>query len=114
MGTYTVSSPISRSFGATSLGPERSTNFGAGFIVKPTSNLSLTVDAYSINVRNRITITQQFNVTQANINTLPELASVGVGGAVQYFTNSFDTSTKGIDFVGTYRTGFVEIGRAHV
>jgi iron complex outermembrane receptor protein len=28
---------------------------------------------------------------------------VGVGGTVQYFTNGFDTKTKGIDLVGTYQ-----------
>ena len=87
------------------LWPERSTNFGAGFIVKPTSNLSLTVDAYAINVRNRITITQQFNVTQANINAQPALAAVGVDGSVQYFNNGFNSRTQGVDVVGTWRTG---------
>ena len=109
VGTYTIRSPISRSYGATSLGPERSTNFGAGFIIKPSSSLSLTVDAYLINVRDRITITQQFNVDQAAINAQPALAAVGVGGSVQYFNNGFDSRTKGIDVVGTYRT---EIGGA--
>ena len=107
VGTYTVRSPISQSFGATSLGPERSTNFGAGFIIKPSSKLSLTVDAYSINVRNRITITQQFAVTQANINAQPALAAVGVDGSVQYFNNGFNSRTQGVDVVGTYRSTFL-------
>ena len=107
VGTYTVANPISRSFGSTTLGPERSTNFGAGFIIKPASNLSLTVDGYSISVRNRITITQQFAVTQATINAQPALAAVGVGGSVQYFTNGFNSRTQGVDVVGTWRTGFL-------
>src|SRR5439155_26975824 len=29
------------------------------------------------------------------------LAAVGAGGQVQYFTNGFDTRTKGLDLVGT-------------
>ena len=33
---------------------------------------------------------------------LPELALVGDGGTVQYFTNGFNTRTKGVDVVGTY------------
>jgi len=68
------------------------------------SNLTVTVDLYSIKVKDRIFISRPFAVTQANIDDLPELASVGVGGVVQYFTNSFDTRTRGLDFVGTYRT----------
>ena len=107
VGTYTVNSPISQSFGATPLGPERSTNFGAGFIVKPSSKLSLTIDAYRINVRKRITITQQFAVTQANINAQPALAAVGVDGSVQYFNNGFSSRTQGVDVVGTYRSTFL-------
>jgi iron complex outermembrane receptor protein len=103
-GTYQVDNAISRYYGAKDLTPEKSTNFGVGFVIKPTSSLSLTMDAYSIRVKNRIGITQTFRVTQADINALPQLASVGVGGDVNYFTNGFDTTTSGLDVIGTYRT----------
>ena len=36
------------------------------------------------------------------LQELPELAAVGEGGTVQYFTNGFNTDTKGVDVVGTY------------
>jgi iron complex outermembrane recepter protein len=65
--------------------------------------LLLTIDAYDIEVRHRIGISQQFNVTQADIAKLPALAYIGAGGTVQYFTNGFNTKTKGVDVVGTYR-----------
>ena len=104
IGTFPVTSAIAQFYGAKPLRPEKSKNYGAGIVLKPASGLTVTIDAYKIDVKNRIFISQNYTVTQANINTLPELASVGVGGAVQYFTNSFDTSTKGIDFVGSYRT----------
>jgi iron complex outermembrane receptor protein len=103
-GTYQVDNPISQYYGAKALTPEKSTNFGVGFVIKPTSSLSLTMDAYSIKVRNRIGITQTFDVTAADIIALPALASVGVGGDVNYFTNGFDTTTSGLDVIGTYRT----------
>ena len=103
-GTYQVDNAISRYFGSKDLTPEKSTNFGVGFVIKPTSNFSLTMDAYSIKVRNRIGITQTFRVSQADINALPQLASVGVGGDVNYFTNGFDTNTSGVDVIATYRT----------
>ena len=108
IGTFPVTSSIAQFYGARPLRPAKSKNYGAGVVLKPASGLTVTIDAYKIDVKNRIFISQNYTVTQANINALPELASVGVGGAVQYFTNSFDTSTRGVDFVGTYRTGFVD------
>ncbi len=103
-GTYQVDNPISLFYGSKPLTPEKSTNFGLGFVVKPSSAFTLTVDAYSIKVRNRIGITRTFDVTAAHILALPALATVGVDGDVNYFTNGFDTITKGIDVIGSYRT----------
>ena len=103
-GTYPTSSAIAQFYGAGLLKPERSTNYGAGIVLKPTSALSLTVDGYIIEIRNRIGISQNFTVTPANITALPSLASVGLGGVVNYFTNGFDVSSKGIEAVANYRT----------
>ena len=103
IGTYPVTSTVAKYFGATTLRPEESTNYSAGIVLTPVDNLLVTVDWYSIAVRHRIGISQQFNVTQADIAKLSDLAYVGAGGTVQYFTNGFDTQTKGIDLVGTYR-----------
>ena len=103
-GTYPVTSTIAQYYGAQTLKPEKSTNFGLGFVVKPVSALTLTVDGYSIKVRNRIGITQNFNVTAGDVIAQPALAAVGVGGVVNYFTNGFDTRTNGVDAVATYRT----------
>jgi len=103
-GTYPVGSPIARFYGATTLGPEKSTNFGLGVVLEPSANFTLTVDAYSIEVRERIGISQTFDVTAADVAREPALGAVGAGGVVQYFTNGFDTRTQGIDLVSTYRT----------
>lgn len=103
-GTYPVTSDIAQFYGATSLDPERSTNFGAGIVIEPASNATLTIDGYTIKVRNRIGISQTFRVTAADLAALPSLAVVGIDGDVNYFTNGFDTRTSGVDVVGTYRT----------
>ena len=68
----------------------------------------MTIDGYIINVSRRIGISQTFNVSQADLTAEPALAAVGLGGAVNYFTNGYDTSTKGIDFVGTWRTHLLD------
>jgi iron complex outermembrane recepter protein len=103
-GTYPTTSAIAQFYGAGSLKPERSTNFGAGIVIKPTSSFSLTIDGYIINIKNRIGISQNYTVTAANIAALPALATVGAGGVVNYFTNGFDVTSKGIEAVANYRT----------
>jgi iron complex outermembrane recepter protein len=103
-GTYPTTSAIAQFYGAGSLKPERSTNFGAGIVLKPLDALSLTVDGYVINITNRIGISQNYTVTAGNIAALPSLATVGVGGVVNYFTNGFDVTSKGIEAVANYRT----------
>lgn len=103
-GTYPVDNPIAQYYGAEPLKPEKSTNWGAGIVVTPQAGASLTVDYYNIKVRNRIFISEPFDVTAADIIAQPGLAAVGEGGNVSYFTNGLDTLTRGLDVVGTYRT----------
>ena len=103
-GTYPVTSAIAQFYDAQSLKPETSDNYGVGVVINPADNFTLTADFYRIDVSDRIYISRTFNVTAADIIALPELASVGVGGDVQYFTNSLDTETTGLDLIGTYRT----------
>ena len=113
-GTFPVDSAISAIYGAKPLTPEKSTNFGIGLTAKPMSGVTLTVDYYNIKVRNRIFISQPFPVadathpggviTAADIVAHPELAAVGVGGQVSYFTNGLSTLTRGVDVVASYNT----------
>ena len=107
-GTFPVTSAVAQYFGAKALKPEKSTNYGLGFVFEPTSALTLTVDAYQIKVSDRIFISKTFVVSALDIVALPELASVGVTGEVQYFTNSLNTTTKGVDIVGSYRTDLAD------
>jgi iron complex outermembrane receptor protein len=103
-GTYPVDTAISKYFGATTLKPEASTNYGLGVILSPARALTVTVDGYRIDVSDRIGASQTFNVTAADIAKQSALAAVGVGGVVNYFTNAFSTRTQGVDVVATYHT----------
>jgi iron complex outermembrane receptor protein len=102
-GTYPVTSAIAQYYGAQTLKPEKSDNYGIGVVFNPSEDFTLTADWYRIKVSDRIYISQTFTVTAADILALPELDSVGLGGDVQFFTNSLDTTTTGVDLVGTYR-----------
>jgi iron complex outermembrane receptor protein len=101
IGTFPVTTKIAQFFGASALRPEESTNLAGGVVLTFPDRTLLTVDAYSITVRHRISLSQQFPVTAAEIAQLPDLAGVGVGGQVQFFTNAFDTRTSGVDVVGS-------------
>jgi iron complex outermembrane recepter protein len=103
-GTYPVTSDIAQYYGATSLGPEKSVNLGGGIVLTPADRLTITLDGYTVKVKNRIGISQTFTVSAADLVALPSLAVVGLAGDVNYFTNGFDTRTTGFDFVTNYRT----------
>ena len=102
-GTYPTNTAVAQYYGATSLSPEKSTNYGLGFILEPLRAMTITVDAYQISLRDRIGLTSPFIVTAADLAAQPALLPVGVDGQVQYFTNGFRTRTRGIDVVATYR-----------
>ena len=103
VGTYPISSAIAKYFGAKPLTPADATNYGLGVIFKPTPSTTVTVDGYQIDVKKRIFITQNFNVTAADLAAQPALAAVGIGGSANFFTNGLDTTTKGLDIVGTHK-----------
>jgi iron complex outermembrane receptor protein len=111
IGTYPVTSSAAKYYGASTLRPEESTNYSFGAVLTPIDQLVVTVDLYDIEVRHRIGISQQFTVTDADIAKLSDLRYVGPGGTVQYFTNGFNTKTKGVDVVGTYRFDLGAAGR---
>jgi len=101
IGTYPVDSVIARHYGSRTLRPEASTNLSAGIVFNPGNAFVATLDGYQIDVRDRITISEAYNVTLADIQQQPALSYVGEGGSVQYFTNGFNTRTRGIDLVMT-------------
>lgn len=103
-GTYPVTSLISQYYGATALKPEKSTNYGLGFVFTPMPSLTFTLDGYWIKIKDRIGTSQTYSVTAADIAAQPALLAVGEGGDVQYPTSAYDSRTAGIDFVGTYRS----------
>jgi iron complex outermembrane receptor protein len=101
-GTFPVTSAVAQYYGAELLKPATATNYGAGFVLRPLDTVTLTVDWYQIDVEDRIFISQSYFVDADDILALPELASVGLNGSVQYFTNAFDTKTHGVDVVSTW------------
>jgi iron complex outermembrane receptor protein len=95
-------SPITRELGIPALKQEVSTNAGLGFTAKAEA-LTLTVDAYYVQIKGRIVLTGAFTSDDPIIGN--ELKKLNIGAA-QFFTNAVNTSTKGVDAILTYSTSF--------
>jgi len=110
--TQPASSPAAQYFGAEDLTPEESMNYTVGFSASLFDGLVLTVDAYKIEVNDRIAISGNQYLTDAD---KAALAALGVPGAlttdaVKFFTNTFDTETTGVDVVATYSRTLGDMG----
>jgi iron complex outermembrane receptor protein len=93
-------SALGRTLGTKDLDPEKSWNAGFGFVLQPLDRLNVTIDAYHIEIDDRIIRTGYLSKA-----TLPGLEQVlidnGLTGNewVQYFANAADTRTNGVDVV---------------
>ena len=103
-GTLSPTNPISVSAGGASLQPEESDNLSFGVVWDVTDALNVTVDAYSIEISDRIALTGNFSLTDAQRATLVANKVPGASdmGTFRFFANDFDTTTEGIDVVATY------------
>lgn len=98
--TFRVDHPAAIALGAEPLKPEKSRNLSLGLVLTPAEGLYITADAYRIQVKDRISLSENLISTAVrtylNTNGFPAVA----GG--RYFTNALDTTTTGIDLIGTY------------
>jgi iron complex outermembrane receptor protein len=103
------------------LKPEKSMNYSFGFVAHPMEGVVATLDAYQIDIRNRIigsglylglngtTVVSQavLNAIAAHGNVLdPTVTFVGVS----LFANGVDTRTQGVDLTVTYTSDFGDWG----
>ncbi|WP_368562674.1 TonB-dependent receptor plug domain-containing protein [Pseudoxanthomonas sp. UTMC 1351] len=103
IGTFRTDNPAAVALGAEPLTAEESTNYGLGLVLQPVEDLYITVDAYRIDIDDRIVLSENLTSTDVR-NYLQANGYAGIGGG-RYFTNAIDTKTTGIDVVGTYRLG---------
>ncbi len=102
--TFPVSDPVAQALGAQPLDAEESENFSIGAVMQ-FGRASLTIDAYQINIDNRIVLSE--NLTQANVRAfLTSRGFVGIGGG-RFFINGVDTETQGVDIIASipFQTG---------
>ena len=125
-GQIPPTNPIAQVLGAEPLVPEDATSFSLGVVWDVSDNISLTLDAYQIELKDRIAQTGSIVISDIDAATDPRFADVdcpntklaggnasqclqelGVPGAadlnsVSFYTNDFETTTTGIDLVATW------------
>jgi iron complex outermembrane receptor protein len=94
-------SAIANAAGVPALKQEKSKNYSVGFTVKPSSDTAVTLDLYQINIKDRIVLSGRFDA-----DNYPALGAIlqGLGvGQAQFFVNSVNTRTKGLDLTASTR-----------
>jgi len=113
-----VDTSEAKALGATPLKPETSTNYSLGITAEPTSRLRITLDAYQIDIDDRIVDTSNLDLNPAQLASQPALAPLlgrfPLGLTATYYTNAVSTRTTGVDLVAEYAFNLGEAGRLNL
>ena len=94
--------PIAAALGGVELTEEKSVGFSVGTAVELADDFDLTLDYFDIAIEDRIALTGNIKITDqiaAIIREEEALQGVSVLQEVKFFSNDFDTRTRGIDLV---------------
>ena len=110
VGTFNNASQAAQLLGIPQLKQEESQSASFGFTAKiPSAKLTLTADAYSIYIKDRVVLTDQF-ARPAGTQTAGSTGAILQGifdtagaTAAQFFGNSINTRSKGLDIVISHK-----------
>ena len=105
-GTFPSTSPTGLALGGKPLEPEKSKNYSLG-VVFHQGGLEVTIDAYRIDVDNKIVLGETLTGSAtgapgSNALTIFNLLQPFGASAARIFTNGVNTSTKGVDYSISY------------
>lgn len=93
--------PIARLLGARELEPEESRNYSVGFAFHTGAGLTISLDAYQIDVDDRIVLTDAIGGPAVTDYIADNLGILNIS-TVRFFTNGVDSRTRGVDLVLDY------------
>jgi len=102
-GTFRNDSAIAQAIGIPQLQEETSDNWSFGFIWNPTDTINITVDYFSIKIKDRIVLSGAISATNPDLP--PEIRDALLANnisAAQFFTNAGQTKTDGVEAVLTW------------
>jgi iron complex outermembrane receptor protein len=105
VGTFPATSEIAVTLGAQPLDAEKSRNYSLGTVLR-FGGFEATIDAYRIDIRDRIVLSENLNTDQVTALIRPFDAS-----AARFFLNGVETRTEGIDLVMRYGLRTEKAGR---
>ncbi len=102
-GTFPAAGAAAQALGADPLQAEDSLSYSIGLVMQPAERIYLTIDAYQINIDERIVLSSNIPLA-GNAAAQALLAGLGITGvtSARYFNNAIDTRTSGVDVVGTW------------
>ncbi|MBQ4809911.1 TonB-dependent receptor [Pseudoalteromonas luteoviolacea] len=109
--TATAGSPFPSALGIDGLKLESSDNYNLGLAWDVSSNLSLTLDFYQIKIYDRINLGSFIGADSEELTNFADAnTALKATGAVQgnFFSNSLDSTTKGVDLIASYNTDFAD------
>lgn len=103
--TATAGADFPSALGVDGLKLETSENLSLGFVFDATNDLTITLDAYRIAMKDRITLGSLLSPDDVAFSPAA-VAALNATGADQanYFSNSVDLTTTGVDLIVTYST----------
>ena len=105
VGTFPATSDVAVTLGAQPLDAEKSRNYSLGTVLR-FAGFEATIDAYRIDIRDRIVLSENLNTPQVAALITPFGATVA-----RFFINGVETKTEGIDLVTRYLWRTEKAGR---
>jgi len=102
VGTFRNDSTLAQAIGIPELKEEEATNLSLGAVIQLNDNINLTIDWYSIDIDDRIVISNKLGIGLSP--TLDMALKATNAGKGQFFLNGADTQTHGIDIIATWNT----------
>jgi len=107
--TATAGSPFPAALGVNGLALETTKNVSVGFVFQATNEISITLDAYRVAIADRITLGSLLSAEQVAFNAAASAALTATGAdQANYFSNSVNSTTKGVDLIVSYVTTLAE------
>jgi iron complex outermembrane receptor protein len=99
-GTFRNDSEVAQALGIPQLKEEESDNYSFGVIWNPADSVSITVDYFKIDIKDRIVISGAISATNPAIPAeVRDVLLANNIGAAQFFTNAGKTETDGVEAV---------------
>jgi iron complex outermembrane receptor protein len=107
-GVFANNSVAAEIAGIPNLKQETSTAYSFGLTTRPIKGLEMTVDAYQIDIKDRIVLTGDFAKAEFPVAAQPILTAAGASVA-SFFTNAVNTRSQGAELVLAYSKTFASV-----